>query len=89
MMVRSAESFEAIDNVPVFYGARRNAGHMSTVGHPGGGDFANVASSWLEWTLKDDAEAGAMFAGPRCELCTSSNWETRSKALESVDSITR
>ena len=83
-MVDSAESFDAIDHVPVFYGARRNAGHMSTFGHPGGGEFANVASGWLKWTLKGDAEAGAMFAGSQCELCTNPDWETRSKALESV-----
>ena len=83
-MVGSAESFEAITHVPVFYGARRDAGHMSTFGHPGGGEFANVASTWLEWTLKGDREAAAMFLGPRCELCTNPNWETRSKALESV-----
>lgn len=83
-MVGSAESFEAINHVPVFYGARRNAGHMSTFGHPGGGEFANIASSWLKWTLKGDADAGAMFVGLRCELCTNPNWETRSKALEPV-----
>jgi dienelactone hydrolase len=83
-MVGSAESFEAINHVPVFYGARRNAGHMSTFGHPGGGEFANIASSWLKWTLKGDADAGAMFVGLQCELCNDPNWETRSKALGSV-----
>jgi hypothetical protein len=83
-MVGSAESFEAINHVPVFYGARRNAGHMSTFGHPGGGEFANVAAGWLKWTLKGDAKAKAMFSGSQCELCANSNWETRSKVLESV-----
>ena len=83
-MVGSAESFEAINRVTVFYGARRNAGHMSTFGHRGGGEFANVASNWLKWTLKGDAEAGATFLGSQCELCTNPNWETRAKALESA-----
>src|SRR5690606_14004026 len=32
---------------PAFYGARDNAGHTATVFHPGGGEYANVASSWL------------------------------------------
>jgi hypothetical protein len=82
MMASSAESFEAIDNVPVFYGARRNAGHMLSMDHPGGGEFANVASSWLKWTLKRDAEAGAMFVGERCGLCTDANWEVRFKRLD-------
>jgi dienelactone hydrolase len=83
-MVGSAESFEAIHHVQVFYGARRDGGHMSTFGHAGGGEFANVASNWLKWTLKGDPEAGAMFVGPECELCANANWETRSKVLESV-----
>jgi hypothetical protein len=39
---------------------------------------------WLKWTLKGDAEAGLMFVGPQCELCTNPNWETRSKALQSA-----
>jgi dienelactone hydrolase len=82
MMTRSAESFEAIDNAPVFFGARRNAGHMLTMDHPGGGEFANVASDWLEWTLKGDAAAGAMFAGERCGLCTNRSWDVRSKGLQ-------
>src|SRR5690606_21219071 len=45
-------NFELIDHVPVFYGARDNAGHTATVFHPGGGEFANVASSWLRYVFK-------------------------------------
>lgn len=82
MMEASAANFDAIDHVPVFYGARENAGHTATVDHPGGGEFANVASNWLRYTLKDDAEAGEMFVGDDCDLCTNPNWETRSKGLE-------
>jgi len=80
----SAGSFEAINHVPVFYGSRHNAGHMSTFAHPGGGEFADVASSWLKWILKGDAKAGAMFLGPQCGLCTNPNWDVQSKALEAV-----
>lgn len=82
MMEASAANFEAIAHVPVFYGARHNAGHTATVDHPGGGEFANVASSWIRWILKDDAEAGAMFAGEDCSLCTNPNWDTRSKGWD-------
>ncbi|MBN1239257.1 MAG: alpha/beta hydrolase, partial [Gammaproteobacteria bacterium] len=82
MMDESAANFDAIDHVPVFYGARHDAGHTATVFHPGGGEFANVASSWLRWTLKGDAEAGAMFVGDDCGLCTNPSWETQSKGLE-------
>ncbi|MEJ0098807.1 MAG: hypothetical protein WDO12_03315 [Pseudomonadota bacterium] len=80
----STGSFEAINHVPVFYGSRHNAGHMGTLVLPGGGEFANVVSSWLEWTLKDDTKAGAMFLGSQCELCVNPNWDTRSKRLEAV-----
>jgi len=81
-MAESAANFEAIDRVPAFYGARRGAGHRGTISHPGGGEFANVASKWLQWTLKGDQKAAAMFVGEVCGLCTDPNWEVRSKRLE-------
>jgi len=82
MMATSAATFDMIDHLPAFYGARHNAGHTATVFHPGGGEFANVASNWLEWTLKGDKKAGAMFVGKNCSLCTNSNWDVKSKGLK-------
>ncbi|HVQ62963.1 MAG TPA: alpha/beta hydrolase, partial [Terriglobia bacterium] len=64
-----------------FYGARKGAGHTATVDHPGGGEWANVASSWARWQLKGNKEAGKMFVGKDCELCTNANWVTNSKGL--------
>jgi dienelactone hydrolase len=81
MMAASAATFEMIDRLPVFYGARHNAGHTATVFHPGGGEFANVAANWLRWTFKDDNKAAAMFVGKDCNLCTNSNWDVKSKGL--------
>jgi hypothetical protein len=49
-------------------GARDNAGHTATVFHPGGGEYANVASK--------------MFVGDDCSLCTLATWETASKRLQ-------
>ena len=60
LMGASAATFEAINRVPAFYGSRHNAGHSATYFHPGGGEFANVASNWLLWTFKGDKEAGKM-----------------------------
>jgi hypothetical protein len=77
----TAATFEAINHVPAFYGSRHNAGHSATYSHPGGGEFANVASNWLLWTLKGDKEAGKMFAGKDCSLCTNSNWDVKSKGI--------
>ena len=82
MMDASAANFDLIDHVPAFYGARHGAGHTATVFHEGGGEYANVASSWLRYTLKDDGEAGEMFVGGDCGLCTNENWDTRSKGLD-------
>lgn len=74
-------NFKLINHVPVFYGARENAGHTATVLHPGGGEFANVASNWLKYVFKHDREAGKMFVGDACSLCTNPTWETMSKGL--------
>jgi len=82
MMATSAATFDMINNLPVFYGARHNAGHTATVFHPGGGEFANVASNWLLWTFKGDKKAGKMFAGKNCGLCTNSNWDVKSKGIK-------
>jgi dienelactone hydrolase len=82
LMASSEATFDAIERLPAFYGARRNAGHTATVDHPGGGEFANVASNWLRWQFKGDKEAGRMFVGADCRLCTDPNWVTRSKRLQ-------
>jgi ketosteroid isomerase-like protein/dienelactone hydrolase len=81
MMDESQDTFAALNHVPVFYGARHNAGHSATVFHPGGGEFANVAAQWLKFVLKTDTEAGRRFVGPACGLCTNDTWDTDSKHL--------
>jgi pimeloyl-ACP methyl ester carboxylesterase len=81
LMASSRATFDAIQNLPSFYGARKGAGHTATVDHPGGGEWANVASGWAKWQLKGDKEAGKMFVGKTCELCKNENWVTDSKGL--------
>src|SRR5215470_11309535 len=78
----SLATFELINSVPVFYGARHDAGHTATVDHPGGGEFANVASNWLLWQFKNDKRAAKMFAGNDCDLCTNTNWDVRAKGYK-------
>ena len=82
MMGASLATFEKITNLPAFYGARDNAGHSATIFHPGGGEFANVASNWLLWTFKGDKKAGQMFVGKNCGLCTNSNWDVKAKGIK-------
>jgi hypothetical protein len=81
LMAASKSNYDALNHVPAFYGARHGAGHTATVFHPGGGEFANVASNWLKWTFKKDAEAAKMFVGDDCSLCTNPNWDTESKGF--------
>ncbi|HVY63274.1 MAG TPA: alpha/beta hydrolase [Gammaproteobacteria bacterium] len=77
----SKGTFDAINTLPVFYGARHGAGHTATVFHPGGGEYANVASNWALWQLKGNKQASRMFVGKNCSLCTNPNWDTQSKRL--------
>ena len=81
MMARSRATFDAIDNLATFYGARHGAGHTATAYHPGGGEFANVAANWVKWLFKGDRQAREMFVGDKCQLCTDSNWDVASKRL--------
>jgi acetyl esterase/lipase len=82
MMGPSLSTFEKISNLPAFYGARDNAGHSATIFHPGGGEFANVASNWLLYIFKKDKKAAKMFVGEKCELCTNSNWDVQAKKIK-------
>ena len=81
MMAPSKAAYDAIGNLPVFYGALHGVGHVGTVMQPGGGEFATVASNWALWQLKGDKAASAMFVGSKCGLCTNSNWDAKSKRL--------
>jgi len=82
MLEPSKATFDALNDVPVFYGARHDAGHSSTIYHPGGGEFANVATNWLRWKLKNESRASAMFKGKNCGLCTNANWDVAAKRLK-------
>lgn len=78
----SRMNYDLINHVSTFYGSRFNAGHMATTDHAGGGEFANVASSWLLYHFKGDQTAGEMFLGDDCSLCTDPNWITDSKGFD-------
>jgi hypothetical protein len=81
LMASSKATFDAIDKLPTFYGARHGAGHKATVDHPGGGEWANVASNWLMWQLKGDKAASKMFVGKDCSLCKKSELGHRGQAV--------
>lgn len=75
------DDFERLNQVPAFRAYRKDTGHGGTYGEPNGGDFGRVGVAWLDWRLKDDASAGAMFLGPRCGLCSDARWVVTQKNL--------
>ncbi|OJW65337.1 MAG: hypothetical protein BGO57_08295 [Sphingomonadales bacterium 63-6] len=70
--------FRDIEHVPVM-AANIDTGHAGTFFDPHGGAAARVAVAWLQWQLRSDAEAGKMFIGGNCGLCTDEKWTLASK----------
>ena len=77
----SNDDVTRINQVPLFYGVMKEAGHAATFGHVNGGKFAEVGANWLLWRLKGDAQASAMFAGPDCGLCKDPAWTVQKKRM--------
>ena len=41
-----------------------------------------IATAWLQWQLRGDPKAAAMFRGKDCELCVSPGWHVATKNLK-------
>ncbi|HTC51925.1 MAG TPA: hypothetical protein VK700_08330 [Steroidobacteraceae bacterium] len=73
--------FNEITNLPVVF-ISRNVGHYpGTYREPNGGAFAIAVTAWLQWQLRADPNAKAMFVGPDCGLCRDSKWTVATKNL--------
>jgi hypothetical protein len=57
--------------------ANMDVGHGATYQMPNGGPFARGPLVWLQWQLKGDAQARAMFVGDGCGFCSGSDWALR------------
>ena len=57
--------------------ANLDVGHGATYNQPNGGPFAAGPLAWLEWQLRGDTDAAAMFVGEDCGLCGDSEWSLR------------
>ena len=66
----------AVANLPV--------GHGGTYNEPNGGAAAQVALAWLNWQLRGDAKAGALFVGDNCGLCNDEQWTLEKKNLPAL-----
>lgn len=79
--VNGMDDFQRIENVPIAVANLLGAGHGGTYSQENGGVAAQVAVSWLNWQLRDDAQAGKMFVGADCGLCSDAKWAYASKRL--------
>jgi hypothetical protein len=78
------DDFEQIGHVPVAV-ADIDKGHGGTYGEPNGGAAAAVVVDWLQWVLRDDAEAGRGFLGSDCGLCADPEWTFKAKGLDRIN----
>jgi hypothetical protein len=77
------DDFAHIDHVPVAV-ANIDKGHAGTYWEPNGGAAAEVVASWLDWRLRGDRDAGRLFTGSACGLCTNPAWKFESKRFEAL-----
>jgi hypothetical protein len=74
------DDFRRINSLPIVV-ANLNVGHGGTYGKPHGGEFAKVATAWLQWQLKGDHEAAKMFVGEPCGLAKAEGWKVEKKNI--------
>jgi hypothetical protein len=77
------DDYGRIAHVPIAI-ANLAVGHGGTFQEPNGGPAASVAVSWLDWQLREDAEAARRFVGDDCGLCRDSSWTLQRKNLGAV-----
>jgi predicted alpha/beta-hydrolase family hydrolase len=69
-----------INHVPIF-AANLDVRHGGTYRKRHGGEFARVATAWLQWQLRGDKEAAKMFAGDPCGLAKQEGWKVEKKNI--------
>jgi dienelactone hydrolase len=62
--------------------AQMDVGHGGTYSQPNGGPFASGPLAWLQWRLKGDASARALFVGEKCGFCAGDQWRLRRHLLQ-------
>jgi hypothetical protein len=74
------DDFHRISNLPAF-AANFDVGHGGTYSRPHGGEFAKVATAWLQWQLKGDKQAAKMFEGDPCGVAQMPGWKVEKKNI--------
>ena len=68
------DDYYRIKNVPAC-AANLPVGHGGTYAQPHGGEFSIVATAWLDWQLKGNAEAAKMFKGDKPGVLARKDWK--------------
>ena len=68
--------------MPAFLCSLDGIGHGGTYMQPFGGDYAKVATAWLNWWLKGDKNAAKMFTGPKPGVADMEGWIYLRKNIE-------
>ncbi len=76
------DDYARITHIPVVRAYQDGVGHGGTYGQPRGGSFGEVAVAWLDWQLKGDTAARAMFVGSDCGLCARPGWHVERKGVK-------
>jgi hypothetical protein len=79
--VNAEDDFTRISAVPALK-ANNTFGHGGRLKDERGGPTAIWVVRWLDWMLKDDADARRAFVGPDCGLCRESGWSVERKNFE-------
>jgi predicted alpha/beta-hydrolase family hydrolase len=74
------DDVQRINHVPIFV-ANLDVGHGGTYGKPHGGEFAVVATAWLQWQLRGDNKAAQFFVGDAPELGKREGWKVEKKNI--------
>jgi len=74
------DDFNRIAGLPTF-AANLEVGHAGTYAQPHGGDFAKVATAWLQWQLKGDKTEASMFQGESCGVSKMEGWKVEKKNI--------
>lgn len=72
------DDFRRVQQVPVVM-ANLDVGHGGTYHRPHGGEYTPVALAWLDWQLKGDPEASALFLNEKSELRRNPEWSIEVK----------
>jgi dienelactone hydrolase len=75
------DDYARISRVPAVVANLKDAGHTGSFFAPAGGKAATVAVAWLDWQLRGDRQAAAMFTGADCGLCHDPAWSIERKGL--------